>query len=140
MQSEAEPNTPNPHTGRETGLDNFSRGLSETTHRGPASGTHRDVRARPTHGRVALAKGYALLGVCSAPHQYSLIFRRPSVTQTNALTAVSSVYSDADHAGDVGMHVDLCFAGVGMHVLRHGVPMLLGDPQGSPIIKGTTSC
>jgi hypothetical protein len=40
----------------------------------------------------------------------------------------------------VGMHVDLCSAGVGMHVLRHGVPMLLGDPQGSPIIKVTTSC
>jgi hypothetical protein len=38
------------------------------------------------------------------------------------------------------MHVDLCSAGVDMHVPRHGVPMLLGDPQGSPIIKVTTSC
>jgi hypothetical protein len=25
----------------------------------------------------------------------------------------------------VGMHVDLCSAGVCMHVLRHGVPVLL---------------
>jgi hypothetical protein len=36
---------PNPQTGRETGLDNLSRGPSETTHRGPASGTRHDVRA-----------------------------------------------------------------------------------------------
>jgi hypothetical protein len=32
-QSEAEPNTPNPHTGRETGLNNLSRELGETAHR-----------------------------------------------------------------------------------------------------------
>jgi hypothetical protein len=29
-QSEAEPETPNPHTGRETGLNNRSRGPGET--------------------------------------------------------------------------------------------------------------
>jgi hypothetical protein len=60
-QSEAVPNTPNPHTGRETGLDNLSRGLGKTAHRGPASGTRRDVRARPTQGRVAPAKGNSKL-------------------------------------------------------------------------------
>jgi hypothetical protein len=54
MQSEAEPETPNPHTGRETGLNNLSRGPGETAHRSPAGGTRRDVRARPTQGRVAL--------------------------------------------------------------------------------------
>jgi hypothetical protein len=51
-QSEAEPETPNPHTGRETGLNNLSRGLGETAHRSPAGGTRRDVRARPTQGRA----------------------------------------------------------------------------------------
>jgi hypothetical protein len=61
MQSEAEPDTPNPDTGRETGLNNLSRGLGETAHRSPASGTRRDVRARPTQGRVAPAKGNAKL-------------------------------------------------------------------------------
>jgi hypothetical protein len=35
------------------------RGPGETAHRGPASGTRRDVRARPTQGRVAPAKGNA---------------------------------------------------------------------------------
>jgi hypothetical protein len=60
-QSEAEPETPNPHTGRETGLNNLSRGLGETAHRSPAGGTRRAVRARPTQGRVALAKGNAKL-------------------------------------------------------------------------------
>jgi hypothetical protein len=38
-QSEAEPETPNPHTGRETGLNNLSGGLGETAHRSPAGGT-----------------------------------------------------------------------------------------------------
>jgi hypothetical protein len=52
MQSEAEPDTPNPHTERETGLNNLSRGPGDTAHRGPSSGTRRDVRARPTQGRV----------------------------------------------------------------------------------------
>jgi hypothetical protein len=61
MQSKAEPNTPNPHTGRETGLNNLSRGPGETAYRGPASGTHRDIRAQPTQGRVAPAKGNAKL-------------------------------------------------------------------------------
>jgi hypothetical protein len=60
-QSEAEPNTPNPHTERETGLNNLSRGPGETAHRSPTSGTRRDVRARPIQGRVALAKGNAKL-------------------------------------------------------------------------------
>jgi hypothetical protein len=60
-QSEAEPETPNPHTGRETGLNNLSRGLGKTTHRSLAGGTRRDVRARPTQGRVAPAKGNAKL-------------------------------------------------------------------------------
>jgi hypothetical protein len=44
MQSEAEPETPNPHTGRETGLNNLSRGLGETAHRSPAGGTRRGVK------------------------------------------------------------------------------------------------
>jgi hypothetical protein len=60
-QSQAEPHTPNQHSGRETGLDNLSRRPSETTHPGPASGTRRDARARPTQGRVAPAKGNAKL-------------------------------------------------------------------------------
>jgi hypothetical protein len=60
-QSEAEPETPNPHTGQETGLNNLSRGLGETAHRSLAGGTRRDVRARPTQGRVATAKGNAKL-------------------------------------------------------------------------------
>jgi hypothetical protein len=60
-QSKAEPNTPNTHTGRETGLNNLSRGPGETAHWGPASGTRRDVRARPTQGRVAPVKGNAAL-------------------------------------------------------------------------------
>jgi hypothetical protein len=64
-QSEAEPETPNPHTGRETGLNNLSRGLSEPAHRSPAGGTRRDVRARPTQGRVAPAKGNAKLPALS---------------------------------------------------------------------------
>jgi hypothetical protein len=61
MQSEAEPETPNPHTGQETGLNNLSRGLGETAHRSPAGGTRRDVRARLTQGRVAPEKGNAKL-------------------------------------------------------------------------------
>jgi hypothetical protein len=56
-QSEAELETPNPHTGRETGLNNLSREPGETAHRSPASGTRRDVRARPAQGRGAPAKG-----------------------------------------------------------------------------------
>jgi hypothetical protein len=60
-QSEAEPDTPNPHTGRETSLNNRSRGPGKIAHRSPASGTRRDVRARPTQGRVAPAKGNAKL-------------------------------------------------------------------------------
>jgi hypothetical protein len=60
-QSEAEPETPNPHTGQETGLNNLSRGLGEPAYRSPAGGTRRDVRARPTQGRVATAKGNAKL-------------------------------------------------------------------------------
>jgi hypothetical protein len=56
-QSEAEPETSNPHTD----LNNLSRGLGETAHRSPAGGTRRDVRARPTQGRVAPAKGNAKL-------------------------------------------------------------------------------
>jgi hypothetical protein len=44
-QCEAEPETPNPHTGRETGLNNLSQGPGKTAHRSPASGTRRDVRA-----------------------------------------------------------------------------------------------
>jgi hypothetical protein len=39
MQSEAEADTPNPHMGRETGLNNLSQGPGETAHRGLASGT-----------------------------------------------------------------------------------------------------
>jgi hypothetical protein len=58
-QSEAEPETPNPRTGQETGLNNLNRGLGETAHRSPAGGMRRDVRARPTQGRVAPAKGNA---------------------------------------------------------------------------------
>jgi hypothetical protein len=61
MQSEAKPETPNPHAGRETGLNNLSRGPGETAHSSPASGTRRDVRARPAQGRVASAKGNAKL-------------------------------------------------------------------------------
>jgi hypothetical protein len=61
MLSGAAPDTPNTHTGRETGLNNLSRGPGETAHRGPASDTRRDVRARPTKGRVAPAKGNAKL-------------------------------------------------------------------------------
>jgi hypothetical protein len=57
MQSEAEPNTQNPHTGRETGLNNLSRGPGETAHRGLASGTRRDVRARTTQGRGEYMSG-----------------------------------------------------------------------------------
>jgi hypothetical protein len=53
--------TPNPRTGQETGLNNLSRGLGETAHRSPAGGTRRDVRAGPTQGRVAPAKGNAKL-------------------------------------------------------------------------------
>jgi hypothetical protein len=49
------------HAGRETGLNNLSQGLGETAHRSPAGGTRRDVRARPTQGRVAPAKGNAKL-------------------------------------------------------------------------------
>jgi hypothetical protein len=60
-QSEAEPNTSNLQTGRETGPDNLSRGPGKTTHRGPASGTRRDVRVRLTQGRIAPAKGNAKL-------------------------------------------------------------------------------
>jgi hypothetical protein len=55
-QSEAEPNTPNTHIGRETGLKYVSRGPGETAHRGLASGTRRDVRPRPTQGRVYMIK------------------------------------------------------------------------------------
>jgi hypothetical protein len=60
-RSRAKHPQPNPQTGRKTGLDNLSRGPSETTHRGLASGTRRDVSARPTQGRVAPAKGNAKL-------------------------------------------------------------------------------
>jgi hypothetical protein len=56
-RSDVEPNTPNPHTGRETGLNNLSRGPGKTARRGSASSMRRDVRARPTQGRVAPAKG-----------------------------------------------------------------------------------
>jgi hypothetical protein len=58
-QSKAELETPNPHTGRETGLNNLSRGSGESANRSPASGTRRDVRARPAQGRVAPGKGNA---------------------------------------------------------------------------------
>jgi hypothetical protein len=60
-QSEDKPDTPNPHTRRETGLNNLSRGPGETAHQSPAGGTRRNVRARPTQGRVAPAKGNAKL-------------------------------------------------------------------------------
>jgi hypothetical protein len=60
-QSEAKPDTPNPHTGREIGLNNRSRGPGEIAHRISASGTRRDVRARSTQGRVAPAKGNSML-------------------------------------------------------------------------------
>jgi hypothetical protein len=39
----------------------LGRGPGGTAHRGPASGTRRDARARPTQGRVAPAKGNAKL-------------------------------------------------------------------------------
>jgi hypothetical protein len=47
--------------GRETGLNNLSRGPGETVRPSLAGGTRRDVRARPTQGRVAPAKGNAKL-------------------------------------------------------------------------------
>jgi hypothetical protein len=56
-QSEAKTKTPNPHTWRKAGLNHLSRGLGKTAHRGPARGSRRDVRARPTQGRVFMAKG-----------------------------------------------------------------------------------
>jgi hypothetical protein len=60
-QIEAEPYTPNPHTGQETGLNNLSQGPGETAHQGAARGRRRDVCARQTQGRVAPAKGNAKL-------------------------------------------------------------------------------
>jgi hypothetical protein len=60
-QSEAKTKVPNPHTGRKASLNHLSRGLSKTAHRGPASGSRRDVHARPTQGRVAPAQGNAKL-------------------------------------------------------------------------------
>jgi hypothetical protein len=61
-QRKAKPNqTPQTHTGRKTGLNSLSRGLPETAHRGLASGTRCDVRARPIQGCVAPAKGNAKL-------------------------------------------------------------------------------
>jgi hypothetical protein len=42
-QSEAEPETPNPPSGRETGLNNLSRGPGETAHRSITIYVLRDV-------------------------------------------------------------------------------------------------
>jgi hypothetical protein len=69
-QSEAEPNTTNPQTGRETGLHNCSRGPGEAAHGGPASGTRRDMRARPTQERVRVFRvGLAEpFGILAANH------------------------------------------------------------------------
>jgi hypothetical protein len=50
--------------GRESGLNNLSRGPGETAHWSPTSGTRRDVRTRPTQGRVAPAKGNAKFPDC----------------------------------------------------------------------------
>jgi hypothetical protein len=60
-QSEAESKTPNPRTGRKTGINHLSRGPGKSAHRGPASGSRRDIRARPTQGRTVLAQGKAKL-------------------------------------------------------------------------------
>jgi hypothetical protein len=59
--SQAEPKTPNPHTGPRVGLNHLSRGRRKTANRGPARGSCRDVRARPTQARVDPAKGKAEL-------------------------------------------------------------------------------
>jgi hypothetical protein len=61
MQGEANPRTPNPHTGRKAGLNHPSRGLGKAAYQGPASGLRRDVRPRRTQGRVAPAQGNAKL-------------------------------------------------------------------------------
>jgi hypothetical protein len=50
-QSEAKTKNPNPCMGRKPGLHHLSRGLGKTADRGPASGSRRDIRARPTQGR-----------------------------------------------------------------------------------------
>jgi hypothetical protein len=61
MESKAEQKDQNPHTGSKTGLNHLRQGPDKTADRGPARVSRRGVRARPTQGRVALAKGKAKL-------------------------------------------------------------------------------
>jgi hypothetical protein len=62
-QRKAKPNqTPQTHTrDARQALTTSAEGRARQTHRGPASGTRRNVRARLTQGRVAPAKGNAKL-------------------------------------------------------------------------------
>jgi hypothetical protein len=109
-------------------LDHLVRSL-------PHDGGCIHIRAR-SGAQVRSIRESPLIFACCFEHKFS-------AGRTRSLEGVAfdgDCYIHTRHRPFVGMHVDLCSAGVGMHVLRHGVPMLLGDPQGSPIIKVTTSC
>jgi hypothetical protein len=59
--------------------------------------SHFQQRASAVHLQLFKHIARYLLG----NHMYGIVFRQPLVTQTNALTGVSSVFSDTDHAGDM---------------------------------------